>query len=399
MNFFIFYFIKKPMANQQTAIDNSMLHETEIGHLAGVQSLLDDGANVNATNQDGYTALMISLSLDEYMLDMAQLLLDNGATDFSMWEGGNTALLIASENDDLDMVQSILNNGTNINAVSTYGRTALMYASLGGNLYMAKILLGKGADINATNQNGETAKSLSRSSLINEYFIQLFDENPNLIDSKTGITNLMTSASLGEMDQLRLYLPDPQLIQDQLKNPQKYRGDEFYHYYVVKDINQKDNDGNTALIHAIYNKKSEAVKLLLERGADSNIENDDGVTPLEFSYQRGNTDIVNLLQRAAAEKLGQQIIKHKEEIYPYLPGVMMPDRDMGRRTEIVVPLPSKYAEEYYRKCDETLYPNITRDKIYQLALELGLEDEDIQGLDKRAICQKMSGYLRLIQRQ
>ena len=42
------------------------------------------------------------------------------------------------------------------------------------------------------------------------------------------------------------------------------------------DIDQKDSDGNTALIFAILNTHYDVAKLLIDRGADLNIVNKDG---------------------------------------------------------------------------------------------------------------------------
>ena len=46
------------------------------------------------------------------------------------------------------------------------------------------------------------------------------------------------------------------------------------------DINTKNNDGNTALISAASTGKRDAVKYLLEKGADPFIEGHSGINPL-----------------------------------------------------------------------------------------------------------------------
>ena len=54
-------------------------------------------------------------------------------------------------------------------------------------------------------------------------------------------------------------------------------------------------DGDfTPLHNAVLNEQIDAVRFLLEMGADRQIPNDDGITALELARSRGYSDIVKL---------------------------------------------------------------------------------------------------------
>lgn len=74
------------------------------------------------------------------------------------------------------------------------------------------------------------------------------------------------------------------------------------------DIEAKDDDGINALVYAVSYNKEDIVKLLLEKGADANtvceIENehiDISPTPLMNAAYRGNTNIINMLLENGAD--------------------------------------------------------------------------------------------------
>ena len=55
------------------------------------------------------------------------------------------------------------------------------------------------------------------------------------------------------------------------------------------DINAVDKSGNTALHYACY-RNPQAAKYLIEGGAEVNLKNGEGKTPLHQATKRGHTD-------------------------------------------------------------------------------------------------------------
>jgi ankyrin repeat protein len=66
------------------------------------------------------------------------------------------------------------------------------------------------------------------------------------------------------------------------------------------DVNAKDRDGKTALMHAI-NKPSDMVELLIEKGAKLDMKDNDGKTALMHAVQYNDMDAVALLLRNRAD--------------------------------------------------------------------------------------------------
>ena len=54
-------------------------------------------------------------------------------------------------------------------------------------------------------------------------------------------------------------------------------------FLFVNDINAQDYKGNTPLHYAVASENKDVVKLLIEEGADQNIENFKGITPRFFN--------------------------------------------------------------------------------------------------------------------
>jgi len=63
------------------------------------------------------------------------------------------------------------------------------------------------------------------------------------------------------------------------------------------DINKKNVLGNTALFYAVYFSKNQTdiIKKLLEHGADMNIPNKSGVTPLSLANSMANEKVKEFL--------------------------------------------------------------------------------------------------------
>jgi ankyrin len=120
-----------------------------------VRSLLQQGANVNAGDADGTTALHWASYRDD--VETASLLIRAGAKVNAANDLGATPLWTASLNGSAAMVQRLLEAGANPNAALLAGETPVMVAARSGSPVVVEQLLAKGANVNARAARGQTA--------------------------------------------------------------------------------------------------------------------------------------------------------------------------------------------------------------------------------------------------
>ena len=158
------------------AVDHDVLKKTKL--------LLGAGADVNAQNLNGDTALMRAVERlgidyniynskgdyysDRILMDARErikLLLKAKANVNATNNNGETALIKAAEvSKNPETVTLLLKAGADINAKDKHGYTALMKASWLGHTEIVKLLLKAGADVNAKDIDGDTAIRIARRS-------------------------------------------------------------------------------------------------------------------------------------------------------------------------------------------------------------------------------------------
>lgn len=122
------------------------------GESATVASLVRQGADVNATQGDGSTALQWAAYRSD--LELAGMLVDAGADPTIANRDGVTPLWLAATNGDAPMIELLLAGGADANEILPLGRRPLMIAARTGNPEAVRVLLDAGADVNAS----ETAR-------------------------------------------------------------------------------------------------------------------------------------------------------------------------------------------------------------------------------------------------
>ncbi len=131
------------------------------GDLARLRAALDAGADVDAVDRDGRTALH-NAAIDG-RADLAELLLDRGAdpnaTDAQQW----TPLHFAAREHHVALAELLLRRGASIDAVDSFGNTPLFRATFDsrGRGEMITTLLRGGADPSHANQCGFSPAKLA----------------------------------------------------------------------------------------------------------------------------------------------------------------------------------------------------------------------------------------------
>lgn len=109
----------------------------------------------------------------------------------------------------------------------------------------------------------------------------------------------------------------------------KYNGYFLYHWFVASnnvdlvtflldrgwDINQKDEEGNTALHYAIWNEFIEMFHLLIKRGIKIDEKGNDGETPFWNAMWIDNQEMAHALYKLGADV---NVETNKGKIFDYL---------------------------------------------------------------------------------
>jgi uncharacterized protein len=126
------------------------------GDRAEVGRLLRSGADVNAQQGDGATALQWAAYRGDAKL--TELLLKAGAAPGLANHNGTTPLWLAAAHGDAAVIQALLEGGADANDRLPLGRRPLMLAARSGNVAAVRALLEHGAEVNASEaERGTTA--------------------------------------------------------------------------------------------------------------------------------------------------------------------------------------------------------------------------------------------------
>ena len=131
------------------------------GDAAGVRRLVQQGANVNAAQGDGMTALHWAARRGNTEMANA-LLFAKASVKATTRIGDYTPLHVASEVGSATVVLALLKAGADPKALTTTGVTPLHLAAVSGNVAAIKALVDAGADVNAREpQWGQTPLMLA----------------------------------------------------------------------------------------------------------------------------------------------------------------------------------------------------------------------------------------------
>jgi len=126
----------------------AMIYAAHFGDAASVQTLLRAKGDPNLTNRYGVAPMHeAALRADAGML---KLLVDAGATVDLALPQGETPLMLASRTSGVDAVRLLIDHGAKVNVVEQWqGQTPLMYAAAHDRGEVAAALIAAGADVNA----------------------------------------------------------------------------------------------------------------------------------------------------------------------------------------------------------------------------------------------------------
>ena len=207
---------------------------------------------------------------------------------------------------NLAVWEKYLADGGDINAVDTEGCTPLFYAVRRKNVEICRFLVEHAADVNHPNQDGltplmeaedyEIARTLleagADATRVCGYGFPALDHAAGLDSAKTEAEEKAEEEACEKMVSLfvehgvdldaRYKTAQSTLLMLIAWHPQKTA---LMKALIKKGaaVNLQDDDGKTALMHAVWSGNAKTAKLLLDAGADANLRENNGITPLIVS--------------------------------------------------------------------------------------------------------------------
>jgi len=255
-----------------------LIDAARAGNREAVRALLTQGTDVNAPEADGTTALHWAVRANE--IEIVQALLRAGARANVANRNRITPLSLAALNGTRSVVEALVEAGADVNALLPQGQTALMMAARAGHVDAVDVLLSHGADAHAREHVlGETAliwaaaenhpgviKALvAHGADVNGRSNPLTFPRPEFGDGKSGRLTVLPRGSWSPL----MYAA-------------RQNGSGALRALAESgaNLNATDPDQMTALLVAIINAHYDAAAVLLDLGADPNIGDVAGMTPL-----------------------------------------------------------------------------------------------------------------------
>jgi ankyrin repeat protein len=222
----------------------ALIDAAERADIAAVRVMLDEGADVNARQADGSTALHAAVL--ENQAALVDLLLAAGADASAATRYNVTPLAIAASNGNAEIVAALVEAGADPNETSREGQTALMTAALNGRTEAIRYLIENGADVDAR-------------------------------EPFRGQTALMWAAAEGNTGALRVLAA------------------------AGADIHARSSGGFTALLFAVRENRIDAADGLLDLGANVEDVAPDGTTALNIAMLNAYYDLAAVLLERGAD--------------------------------------------------------------------------------------------------
>jgi uncharacterized protein len=291
---------------QHSNLDRQLLQAVNERAIRSARRLLKRGANIEAKDQGGSTALIIAAESGDSA--MVKFLLDSGADPASRGNNHETALIHAARAGAADSVEVLLGATSGIQEknealfTATEGGSVAVVISTDANskpneqdkpvatdgpeptwVKTVRVLLDSGADLEARDEEGETPLIRAASYGQTDIFRLLLHKGANLnARDKNGMTALIAAAC-------ECAIATMNSTYDIVRTLLESGG----------NADAATRDGTTALMTAAGGFGEDAIlELLLDHGANPTAKNKQGDTALSLAVKSDRTEKVMLLKRA-----------------------------------------------------------------------------------------------------
>nr|WP_234032999.1 ankyrin repeat domain-containing protein [Paenibacillus faecalis] len=185
---------------------------------------------------------------------------------------------------DTDAVVNIIQKGVDIDAQDAKGQTPLLIATRNNDVATAEVLIDAGADVNIQDNIKDSPFLYAGAEGYLEILKLTIDAGADpKITNRYGGTALIPASEHGYVEVVKELLTRTEI-----------------------DVNHVNNLGWTALMEAVIlndggEKQQQTIQILIDHGADVNIADRDGVTPLQHARNKGFKEIEQILLKAGGK--------------------------------------------------------------------------------------------------
>lgn len=258
----------------------ALMHAAANGQVGTLKALLKAGAKKSTKDNEGKTAKMHAEEQAARQGDRnapaLRVLKEAGKSGVSKFlsrkqkhdatkEERITAML-SSERVDLGELKALIEKGANIHAKNDQGYRAVTLAARHGHADALQVLIENGADIEETYKD-LTPVMLAATHGHTEALRVLIENGAEIETTHKGLTPVMLATKHGHANALRV------LIENGADIEAMHKPDSVLHLNSNKTV-------TNALLLAIENADVDCMRVLLESGANTEVKNEKGMTPL-----------------------------------------------------------------------------------------------------------------------
>lgn len=341
------WLITSQTLNMTDGAGNTPLHYAAEWNLEdALLGLIQKGANINAVNSNGESALFAAVKADSTKI--INILVENGIvtdtrSNLTRDHLGNTPLHYAVKWNSLNAARSVISLGFDVNAQNLSGKTALSDTCRSGKKEMAELLISCGANVNASDVSGRSilidsiqAGNEEMIALLlanganpqmqemngrNAYHEAALSANLNIIELiRNAGGNALSRDSFGDTPFSLVLNYDDTVIRSVLgTNTMIVDSDGNTPIHIAVDrnvppskltmlinmgfpVSQRNGKGVTPLNNAVSGNKKALAKVLLSNGADPFVATISGDSALTNAFKNGNLEILDEIVKYNARK-------------------------------------------------------------------------------------------------
>ena len=230
-------------------------------------------AIINLKDKNGRTALMLACMRNNK--EIVELLIKSGSNINEINNDGRTALIITIihgyRHSYYEVIKLLIKSGINVDTQDKYQNTALIQSIWSGHKEIVELLIKAGASLNLKNNKNKTALDEANESQHKDILSFMIDSQKKREEIVKLKQELFNAIKFGDFNNVR------ELIKK-------------------VTLNLHDENGNNVLHLAAINNQAQIFKLVLGVRADLIKEiNTNGITPIEFNPALDNYSILKII--------------------------------------------------------------------------------------------------------